>query len=444
MKIELSGHYGYRRLLMSSLPSMAMMIIASMYSIVDGIFVSNYVGLTPFAGLNLVWPAIVVIGAMGFMVGTGGSAIISMMLGQRDLDKANRTFTSLVAFIAIVAVVFAVPMYIFMPDIVSLLGANTPEISRNAVIYGRICSIGLPAYMLQVAFQSFFMAAEKPELGTKLSIASGITNIALDALFIIVFKWGLAGAAAASMIGCAVGGFFPVWYFKYRRKDGELRLTEIHFDKRVIAHTCLNGSSEYIGNVAFSLVSICYNLQLIKYYGEAGIAAYSVIMYIGFIFAAIYSGYNLTVGPVVAFNYGAGNTDELKSLLRKSIKLLFALGAGMIIMAQIIAKPASMLFVGHDAATLELTVKAVRIYMFSFLISGVNMFVSAWFTGLGNGPISAVSAFSRSLIFELGAVFTLPLLLGADGIWFSVIYAEAASFILCMLLLYKFRKRYNY
>ncbi len=444
MKIELSGHYTHRRLLLSSIPSMAMMIIGSLYSIVDGLFVSNYVGLTPFAGLNIAWPAIMVVGALGLMVGTGGSAIISIMLGQKNLEKACETFTSLVVFTLILAIGLGVPMYFLMPKIVVLLGAEGEELIYNATLYGRIFAIGMPAFMLQTAFQPFFMAAEKPELGTKLSLACGATNMILDALFIIVFKWGLAGAAIASILACCLGGFFPLWYFKFRRSEGQLRITRIHFDKRVLAHTCTNGSSEYIGNIAFSLVSMCYNAQLMKFFGESGVAAYSVIMYIGYIFAAIFIGYNLTVSPVVGYNYGAQNSKELHSILSKSFTILFILGAGMVIVAQGIAYPAARLFVGYNSDIVALTTHAERIYMMSFLIAGLNMFTSAWFTGLGNGAVSAVAAFTRSLVFELGCVFLLPMIFGADGIWYSVIVAEFLALILCVILLKVFKGKYNY
>ena len=444
MKIELSGHYSYKRLLVSSLPSMAMMIIGSLYSIVDGLFVSNYVGLTPFAGLNIAWPAIMVVGALGLMVGTGGSALISILLGQKNLKKACETFTTLVAFTILMAVALGIPMYILMPKIVVMLGAEGEELIRNAALYGRFYAVGMPAFMLQMAFQPFFMAAEKPELGTKLSIACGLANMILDAVFIVVLGWGLAGAAAASIIACCIGGFYPLWYFRHRRSEGQLRLTRIKFEKRAIVNTCTNGSSEYIGNIAFSLVSMCYMHQLMKFYGEPGVAAYSVIMYIGYIFAAIYIGYNLTVAPVVGYNYGAGDTKELHSLLTKSMAIVFGLGMAMTAIAQVAARPAALLFVGYDADIVALTTRAEKIYMMSFLICGLNMFTSAWFTGLGNGLISAASAFTRSLVFELGCVFLLPVIFGAEGIWYSVIIAEVLSLALCIFLLKRFQKQYGY
>ena len=444
MKVALSGHYTSKRLLTSALPSIAMVINGSLYSIVDGLFVSNCVGETPFAGLNLVWPAIMIVGSLGLMVGSGGSALISILIGQKNMEKACTAFTSLLAFTVILAVCFGAPLYILMPDIVHLLGAQEDTLIASATLYGRFFAVGMPAFMLQSAFQPFFMTAEKPELGTRLSLACGFTNIALDALFILVFGWGLAGAAAASIIGCCIGGFFPLWYFKYRRKEGQLRITRIKFEKRILVNTCTNGSSEYVGNIAFSLVSMCYNHQLLRFFGESGVVAYSVIMYIGYIFAAIYIGYNMTVTPVIGYNYGAGDNQELRSILRKSFKLLFCIGIVLVVISHFLINPTARLFIGFDPDTVDFTTRAGQIYFLSFLISGLNMFTSAWFTGLGNGLISAIAAFTRSIIFELGCVFLIPALFGAVGIWYSVIVAEGLSLCLSIFLLKYFRTRYGY
>ncbi len=444
MKVALSGHYTSKRLLVSALPSIAMVINGSLYSIVDGLFVSNCVGETPFAGLNLVWPAIMIVGSLGLMVGSGGSALVSILIGQKNMEKACTAFTSLVAFTLILAVCFGIPLYVFMPDIVRLLGAQEEALIASATLYGRFFAVGMPAFMLQSTFQPFFMTAEKPELGTRLSLACGFTNIALDALFILVFGWGLAGAAAATLIGCCIGGFVPLWYFRYRRREGELRITNVKFEKRVLVNTCTNGSSEYVGNIAFSLVSMCYNYQLLKFFGEKGVVAYSVIMYIGYIFVAIYIGYNMTVTPVIGYNYGAGDTSELRSILRKSFKLILSIGVVLVVASHMLINPAARLFIGFDADAVEFTTLAGQIYFLSFLINGLNMFTSAWFTGLGNGLISAVAAFTRSIVFELGCVFLIPALFGAMGIWYSVIVAEGFSLVLSIFLLRFFRKRYGY
>ena len=422
------------------------MIVMSVYSIVDGLFVSNFVGTTAFAALNLIWPALAVVGALGLMVGTGGSALVSMTMGQNDYPRASRIFSVLIRFTLIMALVLAVPLLLLMKPIAIALGAEGAMV-HEAVVYGSICAIGLPGYMLQMAFQAFFMTAERPQMGTQLSILCGVTNMGLDALFILVFGWGLAGAAAASMIACAVGGFFPLWWFSSRRNDSRLRLnllTRMADVRNVIRRACTNGLSEYVGNIAFNVVGICYNLQLMHYLGEDGVAAYGILMYIGFIFGAVFFGYNFTVGPVVGFNYGAQNTGELRSLLRHSAVLTLVAGALMAVVCEADAEGLARVFVSYDESLLALTTRAIRLYMISLVLCGFNIFVSAWFTALNNGVISAVASFTRTLVFELAAVFILPLLLGIDGIWLAVNVAEFLAFLLTTSLLIHFRKRYHY
>ena len=438
MDISLDGHYGYRRLIVSSLPSIVMMLVGSIYSVVDGLFVSNLVGTTAFAALNIIWPAVMIIGALGLMIGTGGSALVSQIMGQGDRLKAERVFSMLIRATLILALVF-----MFMKPLAHLLGAEG-ETARQCVIYGSICAIGLPGFMLQMCFQSFYMTAERPQLGTIMSLACAFTNMALDALFIAGFGWGLAGAAAASMIACCVGGFYPLWYFSSKRNRSSLRMVRSHFDREAYLKACSNGLSEYVGNISFNVLAICYNLQLLRMMGENGVAAYSVLLYYGYIFAAIFIGYNITVTPIIGYNYGADNKPELKSLLRHSISLLLTLGFLMTLVSELSAGPAARLFVGYDPDLTALTKHAIRLYMFSFLIAGVNLFASAWFTGLGNGKVSATVAFIRNLVLELGFVFLLPAVMGRDGIWLAVNAAELCCLILCVTLILSYRKRYGY
>ena len=443
MKYALNGHYGYRRLIRSSEPGVAMMLVGSIYSVVDGLFVSNFVGTTAFAALNVIWPAIMLIGALGLMVGTGGSALVAKTMGEGDRDRAHQMFTMLVQFTFVLAALFMVPLYLLMEPLARLLGAEG-EMVRQCVIYGRICTLGLPAFMLQMAFQSFYMTAEKPQLGTIMSIVCAATNMTLDALFIVVFKWGLAGAAAASMLACCVGGFFPLWYFSNRRNQSSLKLVYAKFERHPLRQACSNGLSEYVGNISFNILAISYNLQLLRMMGENGVAAYSVLLYYSYVFAAIFFGYNITVTPIVGFNYGAGDKAELKSLLRHSMILLLALGAVITLVAELSAGPAARLFVGYDQELTALTMRAIRISMASFVLVGVNLFTSAWFTGLGNGKVSAAVSFIRNLILELGFVFLLPALLGPDGIWLAVDAAEVCALILTITLILSYRKHYGY
>lgn len=443
MKIALHGHYGYRRLVRSSIPSIVMMLVGSIYSVVDGLFVSNFVGTTAFAALNVIWPAVMIIGALGLMVGTGGTALVSMTKGMGEAERANVLFSMLIRFTLLIAVVFMIPLYLLMEPLARVLGAEG-EMVHQCVIYGRICTVGLPGFMLQMCFQSFYMTAEKPQLGTLMSIVCAVTNIALDALFIVVFHWGLAGAAAASMTACFVGGFFPLWYFRSRFNNSSLRLVRAPFERKPILKASSNGLSEYVGNISWNVLAICYNLQLLKMMGENGVAAYSVLLYYGYIFAAVFFGYNLTVTPIIGYNYGAEDKAELRSLLRHSIFLLLGLGSLMTLVSELLAEPAARLFVGYDPELSALTKHAIRLYMISFFIAGVNIFTSSWFTGLNNGKVSAVVSFIRNLVFELGFVFLLPVLFGPDGIWLAVDAADFCCLILSVVLILAYRKRYGY
>ena len=441
--MTLGGHYGARRLFISSLPLIGMMVLISIYSIVDGLFVSNLVGTTAFAALNLIWPAIGVVGALGLMVGTGGAALVSKTLGEGDDPQANRYFSMFTEFILLLSVVLAVPLFIWMEPLAVAIGAEG-EMVRQCVIYGRICAAGMPAFMMQMGIQPFFMVAGRPRMGTWISLVSGLLNIGLDALFIIVCGWGLAGAAAGSMLACCFGGFYPLWYFSSRFNYSSLAFKATGFEFGPLAKACSNGLSEFVGNISFNIVSMCYNWQLMRFYGENGVAAYSVILYLGFIFVAVYSGYNMTVTPLVGFNFGAGNKRELRSLLRHSLSLMLILGVLLAGTAELLAGPAARLFVGYDSELTALTVHATRLYAPSFLITGMTLFVSAWFTGLNNGPVSALASFSRTFVFELSCVFLLPVLLGVNGIWLSAPAAEILSLFLGAALLLRFRSRYGY
>ncbi len=443
MKIELTGHYTLRRILTTMVPSVLMMLVTSVYSIVDGWFVSNFVGSTQFAAVNLVYPALMMIGSIGIMIGSGGCALVAKTLGEGNPLKANKIFSMLIEFTIVTAAVFSTIFYLFANEICALLGADG-ALQQHCVDYSRIIIVCMPAFMLQMAFQSFFMAAEKPQLGAVMSIASGVTNIVLDAVFIIIFKWGLEGAALATALAQLLGGIYPLYYFSSKRNTSRLKFSLSAFQWKPIAKTCTNGSSEFVGNIAFSLASMCYNWQLIRYAGENGVAAFGVIMYVGFIFTSVFIGYNISMAPVIAYNFGACNNAELKSLLRKSMLLLTIFGLTLTALAEVFSGPIALMFVGYDSALTEFTTHAFRIYMISNLLVGFNMFTSAFFTALNNGVVSAFAAFTRSIIFEISAVFLLPLWLGIDGIWLSITVAEALSLIVSLSLLLAFRRRYGY
>lgn len=442
MEVELKGHYGYRRIVRTMVPMVLTMLVTSVYTIVDGFFISNYAGSDAFAGMNLIWPPMDIVCAIGLMIGAGGSALVSKTFGEQDPERANRIFSMLLRVTVTVSAVLAVVLFITMPWLARTLGADDAMLPY-CVLYGRILVTVLPACMLQRAFTPFFMVAERPHFSTVLSIACGITNIVLDFLFIAVFGWGLTGAAVATATSLLVGGGVPLWFFRSKRNRTQLKLVPCSYDWKAIAKSCSNGMSEFVGAVSLSIVSICYNWQLMRYIGSDGVSAYGVIMYLGFIFAAVFIGYNMGISQIISYNYGAGNRDELKSLLRKSLVIVGVCGIGLTAIAEMGIPLIARIFVGYSQPLCELTVHASKIYMISFIICGFNMFTSALFTALNNGVVSAVAAFVRTLVLELGAVFILPAVLGIDGIWMAVNVAEFLAILLSAGLIVGFGKRYG-
>jgi putative efflux protein, MATE family len=436
MAIQLSDHFNYKKLFLYTIPSIMTMILTSIYSIVDGLFVSNYVGKTPFAALNLIYPFIMAISTVGFMMGTGGSAIVGIALGEGKKKKANEYFSMIIYVTAIVSIVISIIAMIFMKDIAYFLGASEQMI-HDCVLYGRIIAGGLTAFILQVVFQSFCITAQKPSLNFKLSITSGLTNIVLDYLFVAVFQWGIAGAAFATIIGQTVGAVFPLIYF-YRENDSLLQLTKTNFEGRVLLKVCINGSSELMTNISASLVNILYNFQLMSLAGENGVAAYGVIMYVSFIFSAVYIGYSIGSAPIFSYHFGAKNDGELKNLVKKSLLIIGTVGLFMTTLAEIMAPFLVRIFVGYDQDLFKMTCYGFQLYSFSFLVMGFNIWSSGFFTALGDGVTSAILAFLRTLVFQVIVIYTLPYLLGIDGIWLAVVVAEVmALFVTIYFLLSK-------
>ena len=440
--ISISDHFTTRRLLRYALPTIVMMIATSIYSVVDGVFVSNFVGKTPFAALNLIYPAFMIIGAIGFMMGAGGSALVAKIIGEGDRPKANRTFSLVTYTTLALGILFSILCLVFLEPIAIGVGAEG-EILNNCLSYGRFMLIGMPFFLLQGMFQPFMVAAERPSLGLKVSLAAGCTNILLDYLFIVVCDWGLEGAALATSASQIVAGTIPLIYF-LRPNGSLLHLGKARWDFRALLKTCANGSSEMVSNVSTSVVVVLYNSQLLKYIGEDGVAAYGVIGYVLFIFIAVFLGYSTGCAPIVSYNYGAKRHDELRGVVRRGIRIILYISVGLTILAELLAAPLARLFVGYDAELFELTHRALSIYSLSFLLCGLNIYASSLFTALNNGLISAVISFARTLIFECGAVLLTPLLLGIDGIWWAISFAEGAALIMGFIFFLANRRRYRY
>ena len=444
MQIKLSDHFTYGRLLRFTFPSIAMMIFTSIYGVVDGFFVSNFAGKTPFAAVNLIMPLLMIVATVGFLFGTGGTAIVSNVLGQGDRERANRYF-SLFTYLSLgLGIFFSLLGFVLIRPISRMLGAQG-ALLENCVVYGRIILLATPFYILQLLFQSFFVTAEKPKLGLAVTVCSGVTNMVLDAVLVTLLPQPhkLAGAAIATSISQAVGSIVPLVYF-FRENTSLLRLGPTRYDGGAVAQATINGSSEFMSNISMSLVGTLFNLQLIHYAGENGVAAYGVMMYVSMIFSGAFIGYSIGTAPVIGFHYGAQNHAELKSLLRKSLVLLSILGICMTAAAELMAQPLAQFFVGYDPALMQLTISGFRIFALCFLFMGFAVFASGFFTALSDGLTSALISFLRTLVFEVAAVLILPNLLGINGIWFSIVAADMLSVVLSFCFLAIKRKKYHY
>lgn len=440
--IQLSDHFTYGKLLRYTFPSIIMLVVTSVYSVVDGLFVSNFVGKTPFAAVNFIWPLLMMLGSIGLMFGAGGGALIAKTIGEGKKEQANQIFSLLVYTSIVCGIVFGAAGIALIPTISAALGAEG-QLLTDSILYGRIYLLGLPACILQYEFQCLFATAEKPHLGLYVTIAAGLTNIVLDALFVAVLSWGVAGAAAASALSQCIGGFVPLLYFG-RENTSLLRLTKTSFHGRTLIKVISNGFSELLSNISMSIVGMLYNVQLLKYIGENGVAAYGVLMYVNLIFLAIFIGYSVGTAPVVSYHYGAQNQDELKSLLRKSVVIIGISSVAMFAAGELLARPLSLLFVGYDPELLDITLRAFLIYSASFLFSGFAIFGSSFFTALNDGLVSAAISFMRTLVFEVAAVLIFPLIWGVDGIWASVVGAELMATAVTTLFLLGKRKKYQY
>ena len=439
---ELSGHFGLKRLFRFTYPSIIMLVFTSIYGVVDGFFISNYAGKTPFAAVNFIMPVLMILGCIGFMFGTGGGALIAKNLGEGEKDKANNTFSLVIFAAAAIGVLLSAIGIIFLPQISALFGAEG-RLLTDSVLYGRITLAALPFSVLQFEFQCLFATSGKPKLGLYVTVAAGVTNMVLDWLFVAVFGWSIAGAAAATAFSQFVGGVYPIIYF-LRRNSSLLRLGKFKFDGKALAKSCTNGSSELMSSISSSVVSMLYNVQLMKYAGENGIAAYGVLMYVSMIFQAIFIGYAVGTAPIISFNFGARNNSELKSLLRKSGGIIGVCAVLMFLSGELLSAPLSKLFVGYDAELFKMTNHAFSIFSFSFLLSGFSVFGSSFFTALNDGLTSAVISFMRTLVFQIAAVILFPIFWDIDGIWLSIVGAEIMSITVTSVFLIAKRKKYGY
>jgi MATE efflux family protein len=444
MRIQLSDHFTYGKLIRFTIPSIAMMIFTSIYGVVDGFFISNFAGKTPFSAVNLIMPFLMIVATVGFMFGTGGTAIVAKTFGEGNKEKANKYFSLFVYVAFALGVIFAILGIVFIRPISALLGAEG-ELLKNCVVYAQIILAALPFYVLQLLFQSFFAAAEKPQLGLAVTVSAGVTNIVLDAVLVILLpqEYKLAGAAIATAMSQFVGGVIPLFYF-FRKNNSILRLGKTTFDGKAILKACTNGSSEFMSNVSMSIVGMLYNIQLLKYAEENGVAAYGVMMYVSMIFSAAFIGYSIGVAPVISYHNGAQNHKESKGLLRQSLTMIGFFGIGMVVVAELAALPLAKIFVGYDAELMTLTVSGFKIFALSFVFMGFAIFSSGFFTALNDGLTSALISFLRTLVFQIAAVLLLPLIWEINGVWISIVVAEVMAVAISAVFLVVKRKKYHY
>ena len=442
MKIQLSDHFTFSKLLRFVFPSIMMMVFTSIYGVVDGFFVSNYAGKTAFASVNFIMPFIMITSGLGFMFGTGGSALVSMKLGEKDNATANRYFSMITIATCVFGGILSLFGYIFTPQIARVLGASE-EMMQDCIVYGRINMVFNVPFMLQNLFQAFFITAEKPKIGLYTTVASGLANMVLDFVFIGIFSWGVTGAAAATAISQCIGAFYPIYYFT-RKNSSLLHLSFVKMERKPVIRAATNGASELMSNISSSIVSMLYNLQLMKYYGQDGIAAYGVIMYVQFIFTAIYLGYTIGSAPIISYHYGAQNTKEVHNLFKKSYSIMITLGICLFIIARLSSSFIASIFVGYDKNLMLLTTQAFSLYALAFAPAGINIMSSSFFTALNNGKISAAISFFRTFLFQTGAILLLPIFFGKDGIWLSAFFAEICTLLISLSCLVTSNKNYHY
>lgn len=444
MQINLSEHFTYKKLFLFTLPSILMMIFTSIYGVVDGFFVSNFAGDTAFTAINFIYPVIMILGSFGFMFGAGGSALIGKTLGEKDPNKANRLFSLFVYISALCGVALSVIGVFTVRPLAILMGAEG-EMLELCVLYARIILIALPAFMLQFEFQSFFITAEKPHLGLITTLCAGCANMALDALFVGAFDWGIVGAAVATGLSQVVGAVIPLVYF-FRPNTSLLRLGKTQFDGKALLKATTNGSSELMNNIAMALVGMLYNVQLMDLAGNDGVAAYGVLMYVCMVFNAIFIGYAVGVSPVISYHFGAKNQREVKGLLKKSCLIIGISSVVMFVLSETLSYPFAYLFVGYKPELLEMTNRAFLLFSTCFLFMGLSIYFSAFFTALNDGLTSALISFLRTLVFQTAAVLFLPMLFNEplNGVWISVTFAEGMALITSLIFLCAKRKKYGY
>ena len=437
-KIQISDHFKISTMLLFSLPSIGMQIVDNTYQIADGYFISNYISEEAFEAENLIFPVLLIVMYVGLMFGTGASALISKELGEGKKERANQLLSMSIAVLTAVGLILSAALFILMPTICRWVGA-TEEMMDHIVVYGRVLACFMPFQMLSMAFHPLLITANRPGLGLVTTISNAAVNILLDYLFVAVFGWGMRGAAIATGIAWLVSAIVPLVFFI--NKKHPLHFVRPCRDLGALGRTLYNGASEMVDGVSYAIVAMIFNLQLLRWMGNAGVGAYAVSEYVSGLFMAIFYGISMSIVPVVGYQLGRKDVSELRSLRRNGFVLMGGLGIIMTGLGIGLADPVSRLFVGYNEQLTALSVEALRIISFSYLLNGVTTFSSSYFTGLNQGSASLAIAAVKGFIGPLAAVFTLPLIIGPKGMWFSTPAAEILAMITAAALFLWWKKR---
>lgn len=439
---DISERLNLPRLFLACVPMILMMISISIYSVVDGFFVSNFAGKIQFAAVNLIYPFIMVVGSLGFMMGTGGTALVAKKMGEGKTEEAKKLFFNCFVVTVALGVVFSSIFVFLLPKIAEGLGADEAMLPY-CVDYGRILILGITFFNLQNMFQPFFAASGRPGLGFAITIGAGVANIVFDAIFVAGAGWGCVGAAWGTVIGQVVGGFLPVIYYFAKNKSA-LRLVPAKMQWGAIFKMGANGLSEFVSQIAVSVLSMIMNVLLMKHYQENGVSAYGIICYVWLIFAATFIGLCMGISPRISYVYGEKNKPELRRLTQRALALFIFAGLFEFIMAEALTVPLSYAYAGYDEGLRQLTCHASFIYSIIYLALGINMFGSSFFTALNNGLVSALLSFARLMLFEAVSVYLCSLFWQGDGIWWGVVIGEALGFVMNFLVIFIHGKRYGY
>lgn len=442
-QIQLSDHFTSGRLIRFTLPSILMMIFTSIYGMVDGFFISNLVGKTAFAAVNLIMPMLQIFGGVGAMLGVGGSALVAKTLGENDIPRSRRYFTMMMYMMLGTSVFFTITGIVFLKPIAHLFGA-TEAMMGDVVTYGAICLAFNTALQAQYTFQSYLVTAEKPKLALGVVIAAGVTNMVLDYVFMAFFSMGVAGAALATGLSQCVAGIIPLVWFLSKSNKSALRFTKTRLEWKPMLLACGNGASEMMSSVSGLIIGILYNWQLMRWSGEDGVAAYGVVMYAAFVFLGVFNGYSQGSSPIVGYHHGAQNHEEVRNVLKRSLVILGSAAVVLTVVAIGGAGFLSSIFVGYDAELLEMTTRAFRICAIPFLVMWFNMYTSCFFTALNDGAVSAAISFMRSLVLPLICVIVMPTIWHLDGVWFSLVGSELLGVFVSLFFLIGKRKKYHY